>query len=339
MSMVAPAQFPPEGSAARIVPFKLVTPIPALSMPPPDSALLPEKVQFVIADRPEASLKMPPPLSPPVLPENVLFVSVSLAPLKMPPPKNNALFPENVLLVTAAVPPGLSMPPPALDALLSKKVVLVIVIIPPLLMMPPPLFAKFSENVLLRTVSVPKLLMPPPRPVCEAFWKRVQLVTVNPPLLKMPAPLAAEPFSMVRFDMLTVTAGRTTFITPIACCASIAIPGEVVGPVMVTLAVNVRAPFAGRSWIVPVKPAANTIVSPPPSRTFCRMAPRRLPSPATGVAGSVVLVTVKVAARANPVIARTRSANIDSASAARRLRYVIEPQSAALAAAWPNFQE
>src|SRR5277367_3406377 len=62
----------------------------------------------------------------------------------------------------------------------------------------------------------------------------------------------------------------------------------------------------------------------PPAVFADVIASRRLPSPAIGLAGSVVLLTVKVAARANPDITRSNSGNAIAVSANRRFRSAMD---------------
>src|SRR5271169_4775565 len=62
----------------------------------------------------------------------------------------------------------------------------------------------------------------------------------------------------------------------------------------------------------------------PPAVFADVIASRRLPSPAIGLAGSVVLLTVKVPARANPDIARSNSGSAIAVSANRRLRSAMD---------------
>ena len=84
-------------------------------------------------------LKMPPPLLPALLPENVLLITVKVPPLlKIPPPSAEALFPEKVLLVTVSVP-RLAMPPPfmPLGAVLLMMAQLVIARVPLFKIAPP----------------------------------------------------------------------------------------------------------------------------------------------------------------------------------------------------------
>src|SRR5271170_7266576 len=62
----------------------------------------------------------------------------------------------------------------------------------------------------------------------------------------------------------------------------------------------------------------------PPAVFADVIASRRLPSPAIGLAGSVVLLTVKVPARANPDIARSNSGSAIAVSANRRFRSAMD---------------
>src|ERR1017187_1449480 len=82
---------------------------------------------------------MPPPPDAALLSEKVLLVTVSVLSLRMaPPPPPDALLPEKVLLVTFSVPlQPFALAPPPPDALLSEKVLLVTVSGPSLKMAPP----------------------------------------------------------------------------------------------------------------------------------------------------------------------------------------------------------
>src|SRR5277367_4730532 len=77
----------------------------------------------------------------------------------------------------------------------------------------------------------------------------------------------------------------------------------------------------------------------PPAVFALVIASRRLPSPAIGLAGSVVLVTVKVAARANPDIARNKSGSAIAATLNRRFRSAIGPLPRHIQAALANFHQ
>ena len=83
---------------ATIVSFNVA--VPKLAIPPAlPKLLLALKVLLVTLTVPPEMLAMPPPV-PPVLPLNVLFVTVSVAKLMIPPPPPAALFPLTVLLAS-----------------------------------------------------------------------------------------------------------------------------------------------------------------------------------------------------------------------------------------------
>ena len=88
------------------------------------------------------------------------FSGPTLPPWTMPPPEIPPLLPEMVLLLTVSVPLSLKTPPPSLP----DMVPLLTVSVPPLLKTPPPSKAELVEKVLLLTVSVtpPSLWNPAP---------------------------------------------------------------------------------------------------------------------------------------------------------------------------------
>src|SRR5439155_743768 len=106
--------------------------------------------------------KSTPQFPPEVLLARMLLVTVVAAlPLMAPPPKELPLLPENVLLLTVRLPP-LSMAPAKL-ALLPEKVLLLTLIVPTLAMAPLlALGALLPEKVQLLTVRVPLLKIAPP---------------------------------------------------------------------------------------------------------------------------------------------------------------------------------
>src|SRR5208282_3069598 len=116
---------------------------------------------------PLVSFSTPPPL----LPERVLLVRISVPSLSMPPPFAAVELSETVLLATVNRPDSsFSMPPPfwLLVEELPETVLLVSVSMLSLLMPPPPPAVELSETVLLVTLDVPKFSMPPPPKLPEA---------------------------------------------------------------------------------------------------------------------------------------------------------------------------
>ena len=87
--------------------------------------------------------------------EKVLLVTVTVLSLKRPPPVMLPELPEKVLLATVS-PESLKMPPP-LDALLSMKELLPTVIWLALKMAPPWLIDVLLEKVLPVMTTVPPL--------------------------------------------------------------------------------------------------------------------------------------------------------------------------------------
>ena len=165
--------------------------VPRFSMPPPNNAVLPERVELETVTVPPGLLEMPPPSLPAVLPERVELETLTPPELVLstPPPSLVAVLLEMVELETVTVPKtALRMPPPLLLAVFPERVELE-TLREPVLKMAPPVTAVLPERVELETERVPRLLKAPPAPpLPEVLFAPV---TVTPEMARLP-PVAIE---------------------------------------------------------------------------------------------------------------------------------------------------